>query len=406
MKKFLFYALALAMPIFSACSEDDPEPQTVVSFSYSMPAEHSSDAIKTSTLELTDLATNVKTSYDFSQVVNHEVSLTDGLYDMTLVVTTTHTVGGKEVSETFRDSKQNVSVVDGAMSVSFSVVRVSGGQGFVLADMCLVSKLADGLKSYTGDGWFRIYNNSADTLFADGLCLVESAFNASSAGKHDYTPDIMAEAMTVQAVYQIPGSGKNVPVLPGASLLIADIAKDHTTSNALSFDLSKADFEWYDETEKNLDTDTEVPNLTCVYKLSKTIWLPSQRYNRSYAIGFLGGEFGKMTAEEFIENQVYETSYVTMVNEQEKTMTFSYYRFENSWILDAVSFAPSKDHAWNIIDQSLDAGYVSMGETVTDNNRCGKSARRKFANGMMVDSNNSSDDFEVVDSADPYYVFE
>ncbi len=405
MKKFLFYALALATTVFTACSDDDPEPETVVSFAYSMPADHSTDVVTSSTLELTDLATNIKTSYDFSEVANHEVTLTDGLYDMTLVVSTTHTVGGKDVEETFRDSKQNVSVVDGAMSVAFSLVRISGGQGFVLADICLVSKLPDGVKSYTGDAWFRIYNNSSDTLYADGLCLMESAFTSSSAGKRDYTPDIMAEAMAVQALYQIPGSGKDVPVLPGASILIADIAKDHTTANALSFDLSNANFEWYDETTKNLDTDTEAPNLTCVYKSSKTIWLPTQQYNRTYAIGYLGGEFGKMTPEEFVETQTYAATYVTLVKEEEKTMNFNSYRFENSWILDAVSFSPSTDHGWNVVDQSLDAGYVSMGETGSDNNRRGKSARRKFANGMMVDTNNSSTDFTVVESADPYYEF-
>lgn len=401
--KYLIPALCAAALLFAACDDKGDSPSTDVSFSFSMPDGHVSDAVSdTATLSITDVANGDLMSFKVPTSGGFTLALPDGLYDMTFVLTACHSAGGASVAETFRDSRQGVKVLDGQMSVAFSLARISGGQGFVLADVCLVSRLADGLKSYMGDAWFRIANNSADTLFADGLCIVESDFNSGKTGRHDYTPDIMSEAVAVTAVYQIPGSGCDVPVLPGGSLLLADVAKDHRADNALSFDLSKADFEWYDEGK---DIDTEAPNLTCVFKRSKTLWMPSVQYNRSYAIGFLGGAPGKLSVDAYLTDYKYDYSYVLMVKETEKTMTGSAYRFENDWVLDAVAFAPSSDFGWSVIDQSLDAGHVSMGETGSDASRRGKSARRRFAGGVFTDTNNSSDDFVVVDEADPYYVF-
>lgn len=402
--KYLIPALcAAAAFLFVACDDKDDSSSTDVSFSFSMPDGHVSDAVSdTATLSVTDVANGDMVSYKVPTSGGFTLSLPDGLYDMTFVLHASHAAGGSVADETFRDSRQGVKVIDGQMSVAFSLARISGGQGFVIADVCLVSRLADGLKSYMGDAWFRIANNSADTLFADGLCIVESDFNSGKAGRHDYQPDIMSEAMAVTAVYQIPGGGRDVPVLPGGSILLADVAKDHRADNALSFDLSKADFEWYDEGK---DIDTEAPNLTCVFKKSKTLWVPSVQYNRSYAIGFLGGAPGKLSVDAYLTDYKYDYSYVIMVKETEKTMTGSAYRFENAWALDAVAFAPSADFGWSVIDQSLDAGHVSMGETGSDASRRGKSARRRFEGGVFADSNNSSDDFVVVDEADPYYVF-
>lgn len=402
--KYLIPALcAAAALLFAACDDKDDSSSTDVSFSFSMPDGHTSDAVADSaTLSITDVANGDVMSFKVPTSGGVTIALPDGLYDMTFTLTASHAAGGASADETFRDSRQGVKVLDGQMSVAFSLARISGGQGFVLADVCLVSRLADGLKSYMGDAWFRIANNSADTLFADGLCIIETDFNSSQSGKHDYTPDIMSEAVAVNAVYQIPGSGHDVPVLPGGSIILADVAKDHRADNSLSFDLSKADFEWYDEGK---DIDTEVPNLTCVFKKSKTLWVPSVQYNRSYAIGFLGGAFGKLSLDEYLADYKYDYSYVLMVKETEKTMTGSSYRFENDWVLDAVAFAPSSDFGWSVVDQSLDAGHVSMGETGSDASRRGKSARRRFAGGVFIDTNNSSDDFVVVDEADPYYVF-
>ena len=91
--------------------------------------------------------------------------------------------------------------------------------------------------------------------------------------KYDYTPDIMNEAFSTKAIYRIPLGGK-IMVPPGESLLLCDIGMDHTVANSNSFDLTKADFEWYDVSSNPSfeDTDTEVPNLEKIYCYTATIW--------------------------------------------------------------------------------------------------------------------------------------
>ena len=65
-------------------------------------------------------------------------------------------------------------------------------------------------RQYSGDQYIKIYNNSDSVLYADGLVILESAFN--TAQQYEYTPDIMSQAMAVQCVYVIPGNGKDYPV--------------------------------------------------------------------------------------------------------------------------------------------------------------------------------------------------
>ena len=73
--------------------------------------------------------------------------------------------------------------------------------------------------------------------------------------------------------------------------------------------------------------------------------------------------------------------------------------------MDAVTLSPSTQWAWNVTDQSIDAGHVSLGATGADKSRLGMSARRKANGGGLADTNNSSEDFETVE-ADPYHAFE
>lgn len=141
-------------------------------------------------------------------------------------------------------------------------------------------------KQYNGDQYIRIHNNSAETLYADGLIILESKFLTVT--KWDYTPNIMDEAMTVQVIAMIPGTGKDYPVLPGESITICDNAMNHKEANPGSADLSNADFEWYTQSTSasNPDVDNpDVPNLEMMYNYTKTIWVLAKQGNRSYAIG-------------------------------------------------------------------------------------------------------------------------
>lgn len=406
-KEPLLPALVLAA-VATSCKDDGPNfttllPEQGAASLYALPAGYTAENVDSATLAMTNVASSITTTYKLG--TQGEIRVEDGLYNMTLTVYAKRTIGANTTNQTLRDQKQNVNISGGNYVASFAPKAIVTGQGFVLAEICMAAKPKEGATTDRGSAYFRIYNNSADTLYADGLCIVESAFYTTL--RFGYTPDIMNEAVAVQAVYKIPGSGREVRVAPGASLVIADQARDRRDDNPNAFDLSGANFEWYDPDNRNQDIDNpSVPNLTKIYSYSASIWTPSNQANRGYGIGWLGGSLGAITDSVFISDYKYDYSYIQVLKDgTERKMTGSQYMFPNDWIIDFVDFAPSTAHVWNICASSVDAGYVSLAATGGDANRFGKAARRKFANGQMVDTNNSSEDMEVVD-ADPWHVFQ
>lgn len=402
MKKLFLSALAALALV--ACSDDDPSLTSIIPSSdgdfsslYTLPAGYESAAVDSAILTITNVASGVQSSYNLANLTS--LSVEDGLYNLSLLVYTTRSVGSKEgLKQTLRDVQTNVQIAGGSTTLSFNPQAVAEGKGFLFAEICFNAALAEGIKTDLHSSWFRIVNNSNDTLDASGLCIVESAF--TTVKKQDYTPDIMSSAFAVNALYRIPTSTP-LPVAPGATLLICDQAYNHQENNASSFDLSKADFEWYDQTEKNLDIDNpEVPNLEQIYKSSQTVWTPSTQANRAYALAFIDTD----TAT-YIRNYTYDYSYEFVFKETVKLMQFSNYMIPNDWIVDLATFSPSTQYEWNVAAQSLDAGYFSMGETGADKNRLGRSARRKMDNGKFIDTNDSANDFELTERGDPYYQF-
>ncbi len=399
MKRLLFALAAVLAVCVASCSDGDPAvtkitPSSTTGDSFTLPSGY--EAADSAIMTVKNIATGVETTYEVAKTVP-SIVVEDGLYDISLTVYTTRSIGNNaSVQQVLRDIKSNVKVSGGTLELTFSPVAVVAGQGFLFAEVCLAPKLADGVKMDLYSSWFRIVNSSADTLDADGLCIIQSKFVTNL--KYDYTPDIMSEAVAVDAIYRIPATG--LRVAPGETILIADQAINHQETNALSFDLSNADFEWYDETEKNLDIDNpDVPNMERVYCNTKTVWIPNSQGYKVFGLAFISTD-----DEEYLEKYVYDYSWIQVSADIEKEMAGSCYMVPNDWIVDCITFSPSTLYQWNITSSSLDAGYVSIGKTGADKDRLGKSARRKVQDGKFVDTNDSSNDFDVVE-ADPAYQF-
>lgn len=269
--------------------------------------------------------------------------------------------------------------------------------GFVIEEIFFTSTLTPEGKPYfaSGDQYLKITNNSDETLYADGLAMLESKFLTVT--KWDYTPNIMDKAMAVQAVYVIPGNGSEHPVKPGESLIIANNAIDHTKENANSIDLSKADFEWYDESSNPRIQDIDnpdVPNLEKYYASTATI---HGFHNR----GFTAIAIAKVpiTKYEFLETHKYDYTYIFSYGSFVKEMSGSAYQVPNKWIVDAVNLSATGEFAWIVTDPSLDSGWTYCSEGDHDKTRHGLAVRRKVdreANGRKYfkDTNNSTEDFE------------
>lgn len=279
-------------------------------------------------------------------------------------------------------------------------------RGFVLGEIFCAGTANRQGNYYYADKYFVIYNNTDHVLYADSLVIAESDFLTTM--KQEYTPDIMPTDMAVSAMYMIPGSGHDVPVQPGGKLLVVDNAVNHTVANPNSWDMTKADYEWYDESTNPQFTDIDnpnVPNLERIYSSTLTLWSPHSQGFKSYALARMHAD--KKT---FLTDYMYDYTYHLVGQTGEADMTGSAYRLPNSWILDTVNMSVPALFQWIVTSPTLDKGYTYCADFGWDDSRYGKSVRRKVkamdgTRAILQDTNNSTDDFEPRTKADPFHVF-
>lgn len=279
-------------------------------------------------------------------------------------------------------------------------------RGFVLGEIFCAGTANRQGNYYYADKYFVIYNNTDHVLYADSLVIAESDFLTTM--KQEYTPDIMPTDMAVSAMYMIPGSGHDVPVQPGGKLLVVDNAVNHTVANPNSWDMTKADYEWYDESTNPQFTDIDnpnVPNLERIYSSTLTLWSPHSQGFKSYALARMHAD-----RKTFLTDYMYDYTYHLVGQTGEADMTGSAYRLSNSWILDAVNMSVPALFQWIVTSPTLDKGYTYCADFGWDDSRYGKSVRRKVkamdgTRAILQDTNNSTDDFEPRTKADPFHVF-
>ena len=134
--------------------------------------------------------------------------------------------------------------------------------------------------------------------------------------------------------------------------------------------MRNADFEWYDETEKNQDVDNpQVTNLDKIYSYTKTVWRLHNQGLCAYAIARL-----QVDKNTFLTDYTYNATFINVMgNSQNK----SAYQVPNEWIIDAVNISNKAQYVWNVVAPSLDMGFTYCGEVASDKNRYNKSVRRK-----------------------------
>lgn len=251
---------------------------------------------------------------------------------------------------------------------------------------------------YQGDQYIKIRNNTDEDLYADGMLLIlQSSVLSNMEGEIPEAVDFREEYCAGQAFYAIPGSGRDVPVKAGESLIIVNNAQNHLESNPDSWDATTADFEWYDESsnENFLDTDNPaVPNLDKWY--AQTLTVHSLHNRGAYGIAIAMPPAGT-TGEQFLQDHPIGDGYYYIFhspNGSDYEMPIKGYFVPNEWVLDAVNTGGRNTFGMAPWGTSLDAGYTWCGTEDSDPDQFNKSVIRKTgADGKLVDTNNSSNDF-------------
>lgn len=253
----------------------------------------------------------------------------------------------------------------------------------------------------------RLTNNTETELDIAGVAIAESAIHSRSAtqANRTWTPDRREEVAAVRALYRIPADKGRQTLGPHESVLIANDAQNFANGEAAPFDLSKADFEWYNApgTSPVADVDNpDVPDLDVWLSGTQSIYVPNVQMNT----GFLILEFpSDVTKADFTGGEDYRWSGTTswLVPSSGKTFEagFDYRAVPNSWVLDAVVVGTKDDYACNPFCEALDAGYTYCAADAADTGRYGKSMRRKSTGGKLVDTDNSTNDFRNGVEASP-----
>lgn len=318
------------------------------------------------------------------------VSVPEGNYNIAVKGTINYKVNNQNIAAKVKAECQNIAIsaAEPQKTTQIALNVYSAQEGFVISEIFFTGTTTPDGFMYTDDQYIKIGNNSDTTMYADGIAFTESFFTSDD--KHDYQPDIRNEAMTISAIYVIPGTGHDVPVLPGKELLIALTAIDHRPINPNSFDLRKADFEIYDKSShpEGDQDNPKVPNLLNWYANFNGTFVMHTRGVKSYALAR-----PMVDQSTYTKQYRYKFGYIFKQGDIVVPMNENEYFMPNAWIIDAVNLAVPTVYAWNIISARLDKGFTYCGNVDFDEARYNKAVVRKRNENGWIDTNNSTNDF-------------
>lgn len=346
--------------------------------------------------------TNLSTGTTTTLTTLDNLTLPEGLYDMVYSADVTYTAQSSynetaQAHGRLTGKAENVQVTGTTTHVKIDTYLSAETDDFIFEEIFFSGTLRSSGLQYYGDSYIKIYNNTDHVLYADGLAFCESKFKSTQ--YFEYSPDIRKDTMSVWSLYVIPGSGHDHPVQPGHSLIICDTGIDHRTANPNSFDLSAADWEWYDVSTRpdHMDIDSEtVPNLDKWYCYTLSFYVLHNRGFTSFALARI-----PIDKLQYLKDYKYTYKYTMYLPAGTFPMEQDAYKIPNSWIVDGVNCSIEAKRLWNILPPSVDAGWTHCGKIDKDETRYFRSVRRKLqylnADGTMhlQDTNNSTEDFNT-----------
>lgn len=391
--KFLCVALTvMAGMMFVSCDDsfEDSIKEYSVNIDANLPTADVNLQLDEAKIEFHNLSSGLRSRFDYPLAA--DVRIPAGLYDIYFSAETLLPGGG---AGSVKGVARSVEIMSAGVVIPIDLYVSATNDDLIISEVFFAGTLQNSGNQYYGDDYVKLYNNTDHVVYADGITLFESKFLTTQ--KLIFNPDIMSEAVTVEALYTIPGSGTEHPVQPGEYILLADVGIDHRTVNPNSFDLSHADWEWYDISTKpnNLDIDSPlVENLDKWYCYTLSFWLLHNRGFKAYGIARI-----PIDKEQYLSDYWYSYDYDLVTQAGTFPMTQSAYRLPNEWVVDVVNCSVESEWQWNVTAPSLDMGWTYCGTIDKDKTRYFHSVRRKLSHidesgrPIFKDTNNSAEDF-------------
>lgn len=387
--------LLCAVISFGACSSDADAPETQAQTTLNLDLRVVPENIKVQeykylTVNFKELNTGFTVIQELKNTNLLKVVLPTGTYNITVEGSIVY---GDELTsiESKVGGVQTGIVINGAEQNKTIDLSLKAGSGdLILEEIFFTGTQTPQGAMYFGDQYFKITNNTDETLYADGMLLIQSAFMTNE--KQDYSPNIMGTTFSAGAIIKIPGNGTTYPVLPGSSIIIAEDAIDHKEFNPSSVNLSKADFQIFKEDSDDINNPA-VPKMINVFE---KMVIHTQGY---YAYALARTPEG-VTNESLINQNTYTYTYNLTFGGDVYPMDGTAIKIPNKWITDVVNLSVQDSFQWLVTSPSLDMGWTSVTSFDGDKNRFGKAVRRKVigttaeGKNILKDTNNSTVDFE------------
>ena len=427
-------ALLLTMGIaalFAACSESDAPEVSNASVKVSVKIDKTFEKAKAQKVVITLRNTNTRKETTYETTLNGTVELPNLPVDM-YDITATYTLPASEYNE-ITGEKSTEDVLFSAASVglqlrpneetaiNLELLRASTTDDFVLKTIYYAG--SDNKKAAGEDDRFiEIYNNSSRTLYADSLCLALTTMNrygfladgkphpykdkniyTTPSGTFDWSKsEGMADTEGANSKYvygdvviMVPGSGKDYPIKPGESFIIAPFAQNYkqpfTTSLGKqvtpewpdsTLDLSKAEFDVVYPGYEELDNKSAA-NMVLIKKGSNKYMRLSRNGKEGYVL------FRHPSPSKLPE---YRRPFV----DPKRGSHFTYMQIPNASIIDAVEVINPNPDGYvspKAFQKSLDASYAFSKPDYSFRCITRKVSRVNEGRRILQDLNNSALDF-------------
>jgi hypothetical protein len=441
MKTNSYFIILILLLTIAACKKDnsssnsDVKPVTInINLSYEAAHTELGMSLEKTQVKITNLTTTQ--TYTAAASADGSVEFKDvapGNYDVSAVQTISaadyNLKAGTNLTEAviFNGILSRQSLVQNS---KLSIVLKTGRVGDLVIKQIYYSGSHVTNGAVFRDQFVEIYNNSNATLYADSLYFgqivnVSSALNKVDfsrgyylpGGQYDWTKSIgmsnskaNTDYVYMSSLFMIPGNGKQYPILPGTSIIIASNAMNHkmpytgTDGKAiaikdpsLTVDLSKADFEVYLGNQNDInplasDLDNPaVPNLTVLDRGS----------NRDLVLDVLGRD-GLVIFKSAADPRIWK-KFPTPDVVQVIASTKTYYQVPVAILIDGVGLNQTAaiNRAPKYMNDVIDAGEIFTAKGSYSSQSVLRKTN-KMVNGRVIlkDTNNSSNDFGVLNLVD------
>lgn len=275
MKRTAFAIVTMAAALFAAasCQKEAKTISVTVTIDETKIAEAGIPSPDSYAVTLTNFATGVSIEAATENGVASAAGLVPGLYNITATAVQSkdgfaYTITGALSDVNFLEDGEKATVkVDAVKEAAlvFKEIYYTGCR--------FPTDEEGGSSTYFRDQFYEIYNNSTQTVYADGLCISTTIF-----ANYDYTVfyewpiENPENYVFCERIWQIPGDGTQYPIKPGESIIIAQWGTNHKaeslTKGTSPVDLSGAEFEALEKESTTWNGITLTDNIAVNMKLA------------------------------------------------------------------------------------------------------------------------------------------